>query len=144
MKLAVGSDHGGFLLKDSIINWLKSWGHEVVDVGANSAQSCDYPQFAKLVADSVAKGQTELGLLICGTGLGMSMAANKVSGIRAAACANEYMAKMARAHNDSNVLCIGERVVGQGLAAEMIKVFLDTPFEGDRHARRVGKINDLD
>lgn len=144
MKLATGSDHGGYLLKDIVNDLLQKLGHQVIDVGTNSAESCDYPDFAKKVADTVASGKADLGILICGTGLGMSMAANKVAGIRAAVCCNEYMAKMARAHNDANIICIGERVTGAGLAAEMVKAFLDTAFEGDRHARRVGKINALD
>jgi ribose 5-phosphate isomerase B len=135
-KVVIGSDHGGFALKKVAIKLLGEMGYEVVDAGPEEAVSCDYPVYA----DKVSKQVTEeniLGILICGTGLGMSMAANKHKGIRAAMCTNEYMAKMARAHNNANILCMGERVIGPGLAEEIIRAFMTSEFEGDRHLRRI-------
>jgi ribose 5-phosphate isomerase B len=142
--LAVGADHAGFRLKDELTTVAAGLGYEVVDFGTGDAASVDYPDYAAKVARAVASGRCRFGLLVCGTGLGMAVAANKVRGIRAVTCNCLYLARMAREHNDANVLCIGERVVGGGLAGEIVRVFLDTPFAGDRHARRVRKICDLE
>lgn len=144
MKFIVGCDHGGINLKSQVANILQNKGHQVVDVGTNTPDSVDYPDFAVKVAMAVSSGEADMGVLVCGTGLGMSMTANKVAGVRAAVCTNEYMAAMARAHNDANVLCLGERVVGPGLTDSIVEAFLSNDFEGDRHERRVGKINALD
>ena len=144
MKFAIGSDHGGVRLKNLVVEWLQARGHEVHDLGVHESTSCDYPDFAKAVAGSVASGTSDRGVLVCGTGIGMSMTANKVAAIRAALCTDPYMAKMARAHNDANILVLGERVIGQGLAEEILDAFLTTDFEGGRHQRRVDKIMELD
>jgi ribose 5-phosphate isomerase B len=116
----------------------------VEDLGPFSADSVDYPDYARAVAEAVAQGRARLGVLVCGTGIGMSIAANKVKGVRAAHCGTEFEARMARAHNDANVLCMGERVLGLGVAAAIVKAFLETPFEGGRHERRVQKMKDLE
>ena len=142
MKIAVGSDHAGLELKSHILRVLEDWGHEVVDLGTHDARSTDYPIYGKAVAKAVAAGEAKLGVVICGTGIGISLAANKVEGIRAANCLNEYMATMARAHNDANVLALGDRIVGKGLAESILRAFLDTEFEGGRHARRVALLDD--
>lgn len=138
-RIIIGSDHGGFALKQQLINTLEFWGVEVVNEGPDCTDSCDYPLFAAKVARKVVE-EDALGILICGTGLGMSMAANRFSGVRAAVCTNEYMARMARAHNDANVLCLGERVIGLGAAEGIVKAYLETEFEGDRHKRRIDLI----
>ncbi|CCO23172.1 ribose 5-phosphate isomerase B [Maridesulfovibrio hydrothermalis] len=140
-KVVIGSDHGGFALKEFAIKLLKDMGYDVEDAGPEAAVSCDYPVYAAKVAQLVS--DEKLGILICGTGLGMSMAANKHKGIRAAMCTNEYMAKMARAHNNANILCLGERVIGPGLAEEIIRAFMTTDFEGDRHLRRINLFDQL-
>ena len=140
MKIAVGSDHAGYQLKLAAIRLLIDKRLDFVDVGCNSTDSCDYPDYAKQAAELVASGQCDLGLLFCGTGLGMSIAANKVHGIRAAVCSDTFSARAAREHNDANILCIGERVVGQGLAMELIDVFLCAKFLGGKHQRRVDKL----
>ncbi|OEU70085.1 MAG: ribose 5-phosphate isomerase B [Desulfovibrio sp. S3730MH75] len=140
-KVVIGSDHGGFELKEHAKEVLFEMGYEVEDAGPESAVSCDYPLYAAKVASKI-EGDV-LGILICGTGLGMSMAANRQKGIRAAMCTNEYMAKMAKAHNDANILCLGARVIGIGLAEEIIKAFLTTEFEGERHMRRINQIDGL-
>lgn len=137
----IGSDHGGLLLKAEVARVLTSLGHAIEDVGTDSTDSVDYPDFAALVAESVAAGKHDLGVLVCGTGLGMSIKANRTKGVRAAVCTNTYMARMARAHNDANVLCLGERVIGLGLAEDILRVFFSTAFEGGRHARRIGKFD---
>ena len=139
MKIAVGSDHAGYQLKLAAIRLLIDKRLDFVDVGCNSTDSCDYPDYAKKAAE-LASGQCDLGLLFCGTGLGMSIAANKVHGIRAAVCSDTFSARAAREHNDANILCIGERVVGQGLAMELIDVFLCAKFLGGKHQRRVDKL----
>ena len=144
MKVAIGSDHGGFALKKAVEDYLEKKGVRFVDYGCDSEASCDYPVFAKKVADAVASGECDTGLLFCGTGIGMSMAANKVRGIRAACCSDYFSAKYTRLHNDANILCLGARVVGAGLACELVDVFLSTPFEGGRHSRRVSMITDLE
>ena len=137
MRIAVGCDHAGFRLKPVIIELLQAAGHEVLDQGTDGADSVDYPDFAAAVAKLVAAGEAELGVLICGTGLGMSMAANRVPGVRAAVVTDPWSATQSRAHNDCNVLCLGERVVGPGLARAIVQAWLDTPFEGGRHQRRI-------
>lgn len=143
-KVVIGSDHGGFALKGFLLKELAAKGVDVVDAGPDKAESCDYPVYAKKVSDMVLDGDGGiLGILVCGTGLGMSIAANRFSGIRAAMCTSEYMARMARAHNDANILCMGERVMGPGLALSVVEAFLAAEFEGDRHARRIGLIEEL-
>ncbi len=142
MKIAIGSDHGGFQLKMHLIDHFSA--HQFDDVGTHSADSCDYPDYARLVGEKVAGGMTELGIIICGSGIGVSIAANKVKGIRAALCCNEYMAEMSRRHNDANVLALGERVLGSDLAVAIVRRWLETPFDGGRHQRRIDKINAMD
>ncbi|MBQ8634700.1 ribose 5-phosphate isomerase B [bacterium] len=137
MKIALASDHGGFKLKEEIYNYLTQKNIEVLDLGTNSSESCDYPIFAQKVCDSILKNETACGILICGTGIGMSIAANRNKGIRAACVSDTYSAKMTRLHNDSNVLCFGERVVGIGLAKEIVNIWLNTQYEGGRHQKRV-------
>lgn len=144
MKVAIGSDHGGLDLKEAVISVLKGLNHEVEDLGTHDKSSCDYPDFAQKVAEGVAGGTYAKGVLICGTGIGMSIAANKVPGIRAALCNEIYSASMARAHNDANIICLGARVVGPGVAEEIVKAFFTTEHEGGRHARRVEKIHLLE
>ena len=136
----LGSDHAGLELKAMVAAHLAAAGHTVVDLGPSEAKSVDYPDFAKAVCAKVLATPEAAGILICGTGIGMSMAANRIPGIRAALCCNEYLARMTRLHNDANVLCLGERVIGQGLAASIVDVFMDTAFEGGRHQRRVDMI----
>ncbi len=142
IKIAIGSDHGGFEYKASIIKALQDKGYEVVDMGTYSPESCDYPIIAKKVARAVAKGDFEKGILVCGTGIGMSMAANKVKGIRAAVCGDTFSARATRAHNNANILCLGQRVVGEGLALDIVDIWLTTKFEGGRHERRVNMIEE--
>ena len=142
--LAIGCDHGGFEHKCAIVKFLKEQGYEVKDFGTDSNASVDYADYAKAVALSVKSGESEKGILICGTGIGMSLAANKVKGIRAAVCGDYFSAKFTRAHNDSNILCLGQRVVGEGLAIELVKIFLATEFEGGRHATRIAKIAEIE
>lgn len=137
MKLAIGSDHGGFALKEVVLAYLKKLGHDIHDVGCFANESVDYPGFADLVCEQVTKGEVDKGILICGTGIGMSMAANKHTGIRAALCSEQYTARMSREHNDANILCMGERVTGPGVAEEIVRTWLSTPFEGGRHQRRI-------
>lgn len=136
--IAIGCDHGGYELKLEVINHLKERGFEIKDFGCDSTASCDYPVYAKKVAEAVAGGECELGILICGTGIGMSMAANKVDGIRAALCADCFSAKATREHNNANILCMGARTTGPGLALMITDIFVDTPFSNDeRHIRRI-------
>ncbi len=144
MKVALGADHGGFLLKSSILGVLLEMGIGIEDFGCSSSESVDYPDFAEKVSLGVSEGRFERGILICGTGIGMSMAANKFPGVRAALCHNVYTARLSREHNDANILVMGERVIGSGLAKEMVRVWLETPFDGGRHARRVNKIRAFD
>lgn len=144
VKLAVGSDHAGLALKQEMIQFLGSLGCEVEDLGTYSEASVDYPDYAAAVGRAVVEGQASLGLLVCGTGLGMSIAANKIAGVRAAVCVEPVSAKLARQHNDANVLCLGGRVTGIEVAKEITRVFLESSFEGGRHARRVAKIEALD
>ena len=140
MKIGIGNDHSALELKAEVIAFLKENGHEVVDYGTNSTESCDYPVYGEIVARAVAAGEVERGILICGTGLGISLAANKVKGIRACVCSEPYTARMSRAHNDCKVLAFGARVVGAELAKMIVDVWLNTEFEGGRHQRRVDLI----
>ncbi|AGA59893.1 ribose 5-phosphate isomerase B [Thermobacillus composti KWC4] len=141
MKIAIGADHAGYRLKDEIVPLLKELGHEVEDFGCDCSQSVDYPDYAIPVCERVVKGEADRGILICGTGIGMSIAANKVPGIRCALVHDLFSAKATREHNDSNVLAMGERVIGPGLAQEIVRVWLETPFsQGERHVSRVNKV----
>lgn len=140
MKIALGCDHGGLEHKNAILEHLKSRGFEVEDFGIYEQVSVDYPDIAIKVANAIKDGECQRGILVCGTGIGMSLAANKVKGIRAAACSEHFSAKYTRLHNDSNILCLGGRVIGVGTALELVDLFVDTEFEGGRHATRVGKI----
>ena len=143
--IAIGCDHGGFQMKNEIIAYLKEKGIECTDFGTYNEQSCDYPVYAKKVANAVSKGEAEKGILVCGTGIGMSLVANKVKGIRCAHCHDVFSAKMTRLHNDANVMALGERVVGPGLMIEIVDAFLTTEFSNDaRHIRRVEKIKALE
>lgn len=144
MRIAIGADHGGFWLKERVRAFLEAEGHEAQDFGTHSEDSVDYPDIAGPVAQAVAAGAFDFGILICGTGIGMSVAANKVRGVRAAVCHEAYTARMARAHNNANILCMGGRVLGEGVALDVVRTFLATPFEGGRHARRVGKVAALE
>ena len=139
-KIAIACDHGGYELKKDIIKHLNARGFEIVDFGCDSTQSVDYPDYALPASQAVAKGECDLGILICGTGIGMSLCANKVKGIRAACCSDTFSARMTRMHNNSNILCFGARVVGLGLATDMVDLFLDTEFEGERHNQRIAKM----
>ncbi len=143
-KIVMASDHAGFDLKNTLVEQLKNDGYEVEDAGTYSKDSCDYPVIAEKACRYMLDGKAELCILVCGTGIGMSMAANKVKGIRAACCSDTYSAKYTRLHNDANVLCMGARVVGEGLAYEIAKVFLETEFEGGKHLRRINMISDLE
>ena len=144
MKIAIGCDHAGLQLKNAVIEHLKGRGFEINDCGTYDSASCHYPVFAKKVADEVASGNAEKGILVCGTGVGMSMAANKIKGIRAACVSDCFSAEATRAHNDANIVCFGQRVVGEGLAFKIVDTFLDTKFEGGRHQIRIDMVNDLD
>ncbi len=144
MRIAVGSDHAGFHLKEKIKQFLIEKGHEVIDYGTTSESSTHYPLFAKNVALAVQKREADRGILVCGTGIGMSITANKFKGVRAALCLNEYMARMSRLHNDANVLCLGDRILGEDLALTIVDVWLNTPFEGGRHAKRVELIGEIE
>ena len=144
MHIALGADHAGVTLKDDLARQLREQGHEVTDHGTHGTASVDYPDVAGVVARDVAAGGAELGVLVCGTGLGVAVAANKVDGIRAVTCNDLFTAQMARSHNDANVLALGARVVGGGVASEIVRLFLETPFEGGRHGRRVDKIHQLE
>lgn len=137
MKIVVGADHGGFELKEQIRAWLEEMGHNVTDAGCYSSESVDYPVYAAKVCEMVKDGSADRGILVCGTGIGMSMAANRHRGIRAALCHEIFTAAMSRHHNDANVLCMGGRVIGSALAREMVKTWVDTPFDEGRHSRRI-------
>jgi ribose 5-phosphate isomerase B len=142
VKVVVGSDHAGFKLKEHLKELLQKWGHEVVDVGTHSTESTDYPDFGEAVGRKVVQ-EHALGLAVCGSGIGISIAANKVPGVRAALVGDATAARLSRQHNDANVICLGERLVGPALAEDALKTFLETPFEGGRHARRVQKLDDI-
>lgn len=139
--IALGSDHGGYGLKQEVIKHLKERGLEYKDYGCYSEESCDYPVYGRVVAEAVASGECERGIIICGTGIGISITANKVPGIRAALCHDCFSAEATRQHNDANVLAMGARVIGSGLAIKIVDIFLDTPFSNDeRHVRRIDMI----
>ncbi len=143
MKIAIGADHGGFHLKEDLKEFILELGHEVKDVGTYSEESVDYPDIAHAVAKDVVSGEVERGILLCGTGIGIGIAANKVPGIRAALCHDTFSAHASREHNDANILTMGERIVGKGLARDIVKIWLESEFEGGRHERRVQKIENV-
>jgi ribose 5-phosphate isomerase B len=140
MLIAIGSDHAGLEMKTEIITVLKELGHEYMDYGTDTPQSVDYPDFGEKVSDAVSTGKTERGILICGTGIGMSIVANKFPNIRASLCNELFSAKMSRLHNDANILVLGGRIIGKDLAKEIVRTWMTTPFEGGRHANRLKKI----
>ena len=145
MKIAVACDHGGLNLKKAVIAYIQKLGHEAVDFGTDSTASCDYPDYAAPAAEAVASGACERGILVCSSGIGVSIVANKVPGVRCAHCHDTYCAKYTRLHNDANMIAFGEKVVGEGLMQEIVDLFLNTPFEGgERHERRVAKIAALE
>ncbi|MCY6369828.1 ribose 5-phosphate isomerase B [Clostridium ganghwense] len=144
MKIAMGSDHGGFQLKNAVIKYLEKKGIEVKDFGTLNEESCDYPDYSLQVAEEVAAKNFDFGILICGTGIGISIAANKVPGIRAALCHDTFSAHATRQHNNANILAMGQRVVGEGLALDIVDTFLNCEFEGGRHANRVNKITEIE
>jgi len=144
MKVAIASDHRGYHLKEKVIALLKSKGHEVIDDGPSSDEAVDYPDFAALVARKVSAGEVERGILICGTGLGMAIAANKFPGVRAANCADEVTAELSRRHNDLNVLCLSGDLLSSRITERLVEIWMDTEFEGGRHKRRVAKIGELE
>ena len=142
--LAIGSDHGGYELKEEVKKHLQEKGYEIKDFGTYSTESVDYPDFALPVAEAVASGECEKGILICSTGIGISISANKVNGIRAAVCSEPYTAEMTRRHNDANILCMGGKMIGVNMGLKITDTFLETEFEGGRHQRRVNKIADIE
>ena len=144
MKIAMGSDHGGFALKQHLKTYLENKGCLVEDCGTDSTQSCDYPDFGRLAAEAVASGRCERGIVICTTGIGISIAANKVKGIRCAHCADSLSAEMTRRHNDANMLALGGGMIGPNMAERIVDVFLSTAFEGGRHQRRVDKVMSIE
>jgi ribose 5-phosphate isomerase B len=144
MKIVLACDHGGFELKEAVKAHLEKKGYEINDIGVHDTKSVDYPDYGKKAAEMVAGGIAEKGIVICGTGIGISIAANKVKGARCALCTNEYMARMSRMHNDANMLALGNRVIGQGTALDIVDVWLSSEFEGGRHANRVNKIMEIE
>ena len=144
MKIAIGCDHGGLEHKNAIAEHLKERGFEIEDFGIYEQVSVDYPDIAKKVCESIVSGKNERGILVCGTGIGMSLAANKFKGIRAAVCSEHFSAKYTRLHNNSNILCLGGRVIGIGTALELADLFVDTEFEGGRHQKRIDKITEIE
>jgi ribose 5-phosphate isomerase B len=143
MKIALASDHAAYDLKNILVDFLKSENHKIMDFGTSSNDSCDYPDFSYPAADAVAKGEADFGIIICGSGIGMSIVCNKVSGIRSANCLTEEMAVLARQHNNANILNMGARLIDPETAKKITSVFLNTKFEGGRHEKRVGKIHNL-
>jgi len=144
MKLAIGADHGGYILKKEIVDFLGKIGNiEVADYGTSGPESVDYPDYGKKVSEAVSNGTVDRGILVCGTGIGMSIVANRFPKVRAALCHDNFTARMSRMHNDANVLVMGERVIGRGVALDIVKAWLETEFEGSRHARRLQKIEEL-
>ena len=141
-KILIASDHGGFKLKSEIIKHIKELGLDIEDFGCYNTESCDYPVYAKLVAEKIIEDKSEdiKGILVCGTGIGMSIAANRYKGIRASHCTDTFSARMTRMHNDSNILCLGERITGAGLAIDIVDIWLNTPFDGGRHQKRIDMI----
>jgi len=144
MRVALGSDHGGYELKEVILKHLEAQGLTVQDLGTYSSDSVDYPKYGFAVGNAIIKGEADLGIVICGTGQGISMAANKIKGIRAAVCSDTFSARMAREHNNANVLSLGARVIGNGLALDIVDIFLKSEFLGGRHALRVNLISDIE
>lgn len=145
MKIAIGADHAGYHLKQDVLDYVQYLGYECQDFGTHNAEAIDYPDIALKVAQAVAQGTFDRGILICGTGVGMSITANKVRGIRAAVCGDTFTAHASREHNDANILCMGGRVIGPGLAQDIVKIWLETSFsQGERHVRRVAKMSALD
>ena len=144
MKIALGADHGGFELKEFIKEHLLKKGYEITDCGTNSSGSVDYPEYGFKVGEVIVNKEVDLGIVVCGTGIGISIAANKVKGIRAALCTSSYMAKMAREHNNANVLALGARVIGQGLAVDIVDAFISSTFTGWRHTRRIDQISEFE
>ena len=144
MRVALGSDHGGYELKEVILKHLEAQGLKVQDLGTYSSDSVDYPKYGFAVGNAIVKGEADLGIVICGTGQGISMAANKIKGIRAAVCSDTFSARMAREHNNANVLSLGARVIGHGLALDIVDIFLKSEFLGGRHALRVNLISDIE
>jgi ribose 5-phosphate isomerase B len=144
MRIAVGSDHRGFVIKSKVVELLKRLNHEVIDVGPETAESVDYPDIAQVVGTQVSNHSVDRGILICGTGIGMCIAANKFPGVRAAPCHDDLTAEMSRRHNDLNVLCLSADMLGERLIDRMVEIWLKTDFEGGRHARRVDKIGQLE
>ena len=143
-RIIIGCDHGGLELKEAIIKHLNGRNIETVDVGTYTSESCSYPDYAKALCKRIQSGEFERGILVCGTGIGMSIAANKHKGIRAACCSDTFSARMTRMHNDANVLCLGGRVVGPGLACDMVDLFVDTDFQGGRHTQRVAMLSQIE
>lgn len=144
MTIAIGCDHAGIELKEEIISLLKNLNIEFIDFGTNTPESVDYPDFGEKVSEAVSTGKIEKGILICGTGIGMSIVANKFPGIRASLCNELFTAKMSRLHNDANILVLGGRIVGKDLAKEIVRTWVNTPFEGNRHSRRLDKISKIE
>ncbi|MBB74764.1 MAG: ribose 5-phosphate isomerase B [Planctomycetaceae bacterium] len=144
MRIAIGSDHRGWQVKTRLIKVLQDAGHEMVDLGTNSSDSVDYPDIAAAVSSRVSEGAVERGILICGTGIGMSISANKFPGVRAATCQDAFVAEMSRRHNDVNVLCLGGDLLGERLVDDLVGIWLKTEFEGGRHGRRIDKIEQLE
>lgn len=144
MRIAVGTDHRGFAIRSKVLELVRKLGHEAIDAGTFSPEAVDYPDVAATVAHKVGSGEVDRGILVCGTGLGMCIAANKVAGVRAAPCHDDITAELSRRHNDANVLCLSGDLLGERLIDRMIEIWLTTPFEGGRHARRVGKITELE
>ena len=142
--IALGADHGGFEIKESIRNFFDKTGIKYIDFGTYDTKSVDYPEFAKKVAASVNSNESRLGILCCGTGIGISIAANKIHGIRAAVCTNEFCAEMARRHNNANILCLGGRVIDSDTAIKLSEIFLNTPFDGGRHQKRIDQISQIE
>lgn len=144
MKIAIGCDHGGIVLKDSVLEVLKEKNIEVIDTGCFDTSSVDYPDYALKVAELVSSGEVDSGIIMCGTGIGISIAANKVKGIRAAVCHDMFTAEMCKRHNNANILSLGGRVISPELAKDMVRIWLDSEFEGDRHINRLNKIKDIE
>jgi ribose 5-phosphate isomerase B len=144
MKIVLACDHGGFQLKEAVKEHLVKSGYDIKDIGVYNTDSVDYPDFGKKAAEMVVNKEVEKGIIICGTGIGISIAANKVKGIRCALCTNEFMAKMSRMHNNANMLALGERVIGKGVAIDIVDIWLSTDFEGGRHENRVNKMMEIE
>lgn len=143
VAVAIASDHAGYKMKEMLKKFLEEEGYEFLDLGTNSERSVDYPDYAQKLCKKILKGKADFGILVCGSGIGMSIAANRFKGIRAALCHNSEIAKLARLHNNANILCLGERIIGEEVAKECVKTFLSTKFESGRHARRVCKIDGI-